>query len=45
VIGIQKVVNFKNLPSGDYVFKVKAKSADSNLDSIAVYSFTVKPWY
>jgi AraC family chitin signaling transcriptional activator len=39
-------VSFKNLPSGDYVFKVKAKFADSNLDSIAVYSFTIlKPWY
>lgn len=40
------MVNFKNLPSGDYIFKVKAKFADSNLDSVAVYSFSIlKPWY
>lgn len=39
-------VNFKNLPSGDYVFKVKAKFANSNLDGIATYEFTIlKPWY
>ena len=39
-------VNFKNLPPGDYVFKVKAKYANSNLDSSADYSFTIlKPWY
>lgn len=39
-------VNFKNLPSGDYVFKVKAKFANSNLENTAVYSFTIlKPWY
>ncbi|MDG2432132.1 triple tyrosine motif-containing protein, partial [Flavobacterium sp.] len=40
------VVSFKNLPPGDYVFKVKAKYANSNLDSSADYSFTIlKPWY
>ena len=39
-------VSFKNLPSGDYVFKVKAKYANSNVDSSADYSFTIlKPWY
>lgn len=39
-------VSFKNLPSGDYVFKVKAKFANSNLDNTAVYTFTIlKPWY
>ncbi len=39
-------VNFKNLPSGDYVFKVKAKFANSNLENTVVYSFTIlKPWY
>jgi hypothetical protein len=27
------VVSFKNLPAGNYVFKVKAKYANSNLDS------------
>jgi DNA-binding CsgD family transcriptional regulator len=40
------VVSFKNLPSGNYIFKVKAKYANSNLDSSATYSFTIlKPWY
>lgn len=39
-------VNFKNLPSGDYVFKVKAKFANSILENTVVYSFTIlKPWY
>lgn len=39
-------VSFKNLPSGDYVFRVKAKFANSNLDSNAVYEFSIlKPWY
>jgi AraC family transcriptional regulator, chitin signaling transcriptional activator len=39
-------VNFKNLPAGDYVFKVRAKYANSNLDNTAVYTFTIqKPWY
>ncbi|UQD57697.1 LuxR family transcriptional regulator [Flavobacterium sp. K5-23] len=40
------VVNFKNLPSGKYVFKVRAKFANSLLENTAIYSFTVlKPWY
>ena len=39
-------VNFKNLPSGDYVFKVRAKFANSSLDNTAIYSFSIrKPWY
>jgi DNA-binding CsgD family transcriptional regulator/ligand-binding sensor domain-containing protein len=39
-------VNFKNLSPGYYVFKVRAKFANSYLDSTAVYSFTVlKPFY
>ncbi len=39
-------INFKNLPSGNYVFKVKAKFANSNLENTVVYSFTIlKPWY
>lgn len=43
---VKSSVNFKNLPSGDYVFKVKAKFANSTFDNIAVYSFTIlKPWY
>lgn len=39
-------INFKNLPSGDYVFKLRAKFANSNLENTAIYSFTIlKPWY
>lgn len=39
-------INFKNLPPGDYVFKVRAKFASSYLENFAVYSFTIKkPWY
>ena len=40
------VVNFKNLAPNDYVFKVRARIANSNIENIASYSFTVsKPWY
>ncbi|MFV8352104.1 triple tyrosine motif-containing protein [Flavobacterium sp. XS2P14] len=39
-------VSFKNLPPGNYTFKVRAKFANSTLEDTAVYSFTVeKPWY
>lgn len=39
-------VSFKNLPAGEYVFKVRAKFANSTLENTEVYSFTVmKPWY
>nr|WP_314895508.1 triple tyrosine motif-containing protein [uncultured Flavobacterium sp.] len=39
-------VSFKNLPAGDYVFKVRAKFANSTLENTEVHSFTVmKPWY
>ena len=39
-------VNFKNLASGDYVFKVRAKFANSSIENSAVYSFTIlKPFY
>lgn len=38
--------NYKNLPPGDYVFKVRAKIANSTPENIATYSFTIKkPWY
>lgn len=38
--------NFKNLPPGDYTFKVRAKIANSNPKNMATYSFTIsKPWY
>jgi ligand-binding sensor domain-containing protein/DNA-binding CsgD family transcriptional regulator len=39
-------VNFKNLSSGTYTFKVRAKIANSQPENIAVYTFTIlKPWY
>lgn len=39
-------VSFKNLSPGDYIFKVRAKVANSNPENIATYSFTInKPWY
>ena len=39
-------VSFKNLPPGNYTFKVRAKFANSTLEDTAEYSFTVeKPWY
>lgn len=38
-------INFKNLPSGTYTFKVRAKTG-SNISKPATYTFTVlKPWY
>ena len=40
------VTNFKNLSPGDYVFKVRAKIANSIPENTAIYSFTIlKPWY
>ena len=37
---------YKNLPPGDYVFKVRAKIANTIPENIASYSFTIdKPWY
>ncbi|WP_264565011.1 triple tyrosine motif-containing protein [Flavobacterium sp. N3904] len=42
----KSTVNFKNLPPGSYVFKVRAKFANETLQNNAIYSFTVlKPWY
>jgi len=39
-------VNFKNLSPGSYVFKVRAKIANSPPENVASYSFTIlKPWY
>lgn len=39
-------VNFKNLPPGEYVFKVRAKTANATPDKIASYTFIIKkPWY
>jgi DNA-binding CsgD family transcriptional regulator/uncharacterized membrane-anchored protein YhcB (DUF1043 family) len=40
------VANYKNLPPGHYVFKVRAKTGNSISANIAEYSFTIlKPWY
>ncbi|MDV6168563.1 triple tyrosine motif-containing protein [Flavobacterium sp. DG1-102-2] len=42
----KSLINFKNLPSGDYVFKVRAKTGNSISGNVATYSFTIlKPWY
>ncbi len=42
----KSTINFKNLPSGNYTFKVKSKIANSGIENIASYSFTInKPWY
>jgi len=39
-------VNFKNLPPGEYKFKVRSKIVNSQSENNAVYSFTIKkPWY
>lgn len=39
-------VNFKNLPAGDYTFKVRAKTGSSISANTAEYKFTIrKPWY
>lgn len=43
---VKPAVNFKNLPSGNYTFKVRAKFANKVLENTATYSFTIlKPWY
>jgi AraC family transcriptional regulator, chitin signaling transcriptional activator len=39
-------VSFKNLQSGSYTFKVRARIANSSPENIAVYKFLIsKPWY
>jgi len=39
-------INFKNLPSGNYVFKVRAKTGSSISANTAEYAFAIlKPWY
>jgi AraC family chitin signaling transcriptional activator len=38
--------NFKNLPSGEYTFRVKARTGSAISSNIATYRFTIlKPWY
>jgi AraC family chitin signaling transcriptional activator len=42
----KSTINYKNLPPGDYTFKVRTKVVDSQPENIAVYSFSIsKPWY
>jgi len=42
----KSMVNFKNLPPGEYTFKVRAKIANYLTDKIDVYTFVInKPWY
>lgn len=42
----KSTISFKNLPPGNYTFKVRAKFANSSLKETVVYSFTInKPWY
>ena len=39
-------VSFKNLPPGNYTFKVRAKFANTSLEDPIIYSFRIeKPWY
>ncbi len=39
-------VSFKNLASGDYTFRVRAKTGNSLSSNTAEYTFTIlKPWY
>lgn len=43
---IKPTINFKNLPPGDYVFKVHAKIGNTLSENTITYSFTIlKPWY
>lgn len=38
--------SYKNLSAGNYVFKVRAKIANSTPENVATYSFKInKPWY
>ncbi len=42
----KSTVNFKNLAPGTYVFKIKAKIANSAPENTVEYKFTIsKPWY
>lgn len=39
-------VSFENLPSGDYVFNIKARVGNTETSNIGSYSFSIsKPWY
>ena len=39
-------ISYKNLPPGDYTFKVKARVGDKDVKEAVVYNFSIeKPWY
>lgn len=39
-------ISYKNLPPGDYTFKVKARVGDKDVKEAVVYNFIIeKPWY
>lgn len=43
---IKPTIGFKNLPYGDYTFRVRAKIGNGMTENTAVYKFTVmRPWY
>lgn len=43
---IKSSVNFRNLPPGDYVFKVRSRITNTVSENTVVYHFTIlKPWY
>ena len=43
---LKPTINFKNLPPGDYVFKVRAKVGNMFSENTLDYSFSIlKPWY
>lgn len=42
----KSTINFKNLPPGDYVFKVRARIGNMSSENSISYAFTIlKPWY
>ena len=45
--GANNVANYTSVPSGDYVFHVKARNADGvwNEDGLAIPVFVATPWY
>jgi AraC family chitin signaling transcriptional activator len=42
----KSTINFKNLPAGDYNFKVRGKIGNEFSENVISYSFTIlRPWY
>ncbi len=43
---LETAASFKNLPPGDYIFKVRGKVGDSTTDNELSYAFTIQPpWF